>query len=545
MVENTGESQLGQITIKDLDLGIDETDMTPLQYPDGYLIDGILEPLEFVVFYYEGQISTNLINTALAQGTPYENNEPIGDPVQDDDAAEVRLVAQLGDWVWRDSDGDGRQDAGEIGVPGVTVRLYTSAGTFAGQTTTDASGYYSFTNLAAGSFYLVFSLPGGYAFSPQDVGADTQDSDPNPATGQTAPFTLTTGQSDLTRDAGLTPLATIGDYVWIDMNMDGIQGVSEAGLGGVTVNLYGPQGNLVDSTMTNASGYYEFTDVPPGDYYVDFGLPAGYGFTAQDQGADDGLDSDASPTNGQTSLFTVVDGQDDLTRDAGSIPLAAIGDRVWRDTDADGIQDAGESGYAGVTVRLYDELGNLVATTTTGATGIYQFTSIMPGSYYLEFVPPSGWVFSDAEQSANEELDSDPDPISGLTEVFTVGGRDRQQLGCRSARRGRRDGHQDGQPGSGLPRQHPGLHPAGREPGTLHRAQRGGLGSTAACRALRERQSAADGRSQSTGLEPGRPGCRRGADDHSPGAGTVGDAADLHQPGCGHQHHTRSQPRQQ
>jgi len=421
VVENTGESQLWQITIKDLDLGIDETDMTPLQYPDGYLIDGILEPLEFVVFYYEGQISTNLINTALAQGTPYENNEPIGDPVQDDDAAEVRLVAQLGDWVWRDSDGDGRQDAGEIGVPGVTVRLYTSAGTFAGQTTTDASGYYSFTNLAAGSFYLVFSLPGGYAFSPQDVGADTQDSDPNPATGQTAPFTLTTGQSDLTRDAGLTPLATIGDYVWIDMNMDGIQGVSEAGLGGVTVNLYGPQGNLVDSTMTNASGYYEFTDVPPGDYYVDFGLPAGYGFTAQDQGADDGLDSDASPTNGQTSLFTVVDGQDDLTRDAGSIPLAAIGDRVWRDTDADGIQDAGESGYAGVTVRLYDELGNLVATTTTGATGIYQFTSIMPGSYYLEFVPPSGWVFSDAEQSANEELDSDPDPISGLTEVFTVG----------------------------------------------------------------------------------------------------------------------------
>ncbi|MCB9296615.1 MAG: hypothetical protein H6559_26400 [Lewinellaceae bacterium] len=32
--------------------------------------------------------------------------------------------AFIGDFVWQDTDGDGIQDAGEPGIPGVTVNLY-------------------------------------------------------------------------------------------------------------------------------------------------------------------------------------------------------------------------------------------------------------------------------------------------------------------------------------------------------------------------------------------------------------------------------------
>jgi uncharacterized repeat protein (TIGR01451 family) len=58
-------------------------------------------------------------------------------------------------------------------------------------------------------------------------------------------------------------------------------------------------------------------------------------------------------------------------------PIAPIeiGNRIWFDTDRDGVQDPGETPLAGVTVRLYDANGNLIAETVTNANGEYLFTS--------------------------------------------------------------------------------------------------------------------------------------------------------------------------
>lgn len=51
-----------------------------------------------------------------------------------------------------------------------------------------------------------------------------------------------------------------------------------------------------------------------------------------------------------------------------------IGNRVWTDTDADGIHDAGEASIAGVTVQLIKN-GNVIATSTIDASGNYYFSS--------------------------------------------------------------------------------------------------------------------------------------------------------------------------
>jgi len=53
-----------------------------------------------------------------------------------------------------------------------------------------------------------------------------------------------------------------------------------------------------------------------------------------------------------------------------------IGNRVWLDTDADGVQDADETGISGVTVALYDAAGTtLLATASTDANGNYIFSN--------------------------------------------------------------------------------------------------------------------------------------------------------------------------
>ena len=123
-------------------------------------------------------------------------------------------TGSLGDFVWNDADADGVQDAGETGIPNVTVELYTNSscsGTAAQSTTTNSSGNYSFTNLAPGTYSVKFVTPSGYALSPANQGDDTTDSDPDPATGCTGAINLSAGEDDATWDAGLYPNQDWGD----------------------------------------------------------------------------------------------------------------------------------------------------------------------------------------------------------------------------------------------------------------------------------------------------------------------------------------------
>jgi hypothetical protein len=116
-------------------------------------------------------------------------------------------------------------------------------------------------------------------------------------------------------------LAGLGDFVWEDLNMDGIQDEGEPGVPGVVVHLMDCAGNVLDETVTDADGLYAFLDLEPGDYSVHFVLPDGYVFTLQDQGGDDAFDSDAD-MNGYAACTTLDPGEYDPTWDAGIyIPL--------------------------------------------------------------------------------------------------------------------------------------------------------------------------------------------------------------------------------
>ena len=158
--------------------------------------------------------------------------------------------------------------------------------------------------------------------------------------------------------------ATIGDYLWIDTDEDGIQDGGEVGYNNATINLYKSDHSFIGTTQTNAIGYYQFDDIVPGDYYVEFVLPLGYDFSPQDQGGDNSLDSDANISTGKTVTTTLSPAENDPTWDAGiheSAPtLASIGDYVWKDLDEDGVQDIAESGITKCNCKSVYERGNAV-----------------------------------------------------------------------------------------------------------------------------------------------------------------------------------------
>ena len=326
--------------------------------------------------------------------------------------------ATISDRVWTDSNANGIQDSGELGLGGVTVNLYGAAGTLVATTTTDGNGSYRF-QAPPGTYTVEFVPPAGYRVSPPGDGTNPAvDSNPDPTTHRTAAITVASGQVDDTIDAGLYQYATIGDRIWDDANANGIQDGGEGGLAGVTVNLYDGAGNLQDSMTTDGSGNYSF-QVVPGTYYVAFLPPADRTFSPQYAGSDPALDSNADTTTGLTDPVTVTSGQNESTLDAGLYQPAILGDRVWEDTDKDGIQDAGEPGISGVTVNLYDTAGNLLQTTTTAANGAYSFT-IPPGAYVVQVAPPGDYNITQQGAGGDPALDSDPDPTTGRTAPVTI-----------------------------------------------------------------------------------------------------------------------------
>lgn len=349
----------------------------------------------------------------------------------------AQVLGSIGDRVWNDLNRNGIQDAGEVGLSGITVSLYDNSNNLIASTVTDAYGLYKFSKLpvsAAGTNYQVrFSLPSGYAFTTLNADAagvsGANNSDANVTTGRTGNVTLTFAAPDVTYvDAGavITQPNRIGDFVWNDLNKNGIQDAGEPGIAGVTVTLYDNTGAAIRTTLTNNNGYYEFKDVPNGTYTIGISVPVGYQVSPQDQGADDSKDSDLSPTTFRTASF-VFSGGVNLTFDFGlnvSDPSkSSVGDYVWIDLDNDNLQDANEPAVANVTVQLYTSANVLVATTTTDAFGYYIFNNVTPGNYYVKFSNiPAGYNFISADAGTNDYIDSDVNGANGAgtTSTFTV-----------------------------------------------------------------------------------------------------------------------------
>jgi uncharacterized repeat protein (TIGR01451 family) len=388
------------------------------------------------------------------------------DPTIDAGVVVPEVFYAVGDKVWIDANGNDRQDAGEAGIAAVAVTL-VRAGADLKTTTTNATGDYFFDGLSAGSYQVRFGLPTGYIFVTKGDGSaaalDSNATTAGATIGLTDAFTLgpvsatlpnmsatvpagiTASAIDPTIDAGvrLRPadaVYALGDTVWFDRNHNGRQDAGEPGVANVSVELR-PVAGASKTTKTDANGVYLFDNLAPGSYSVVFTAPASYRLTTANVGDAIG-NSDADATTGATAVFELGAGKPNMsaTVPAGSIAAAmnptidaglwqplAIGDRVWADTNANGRQDAGELGLAGVRVDLLDETnapakdanGVVVAFETTNPEGLYNFDNLVPGTYHVKFSElPVGDTLSIADAAGVPVTEnSDADVTTGIAVV--------------------------------------------------------------------------------------------------------------------------------
>lgn len=295
----------------------------------------------------------------------------------------------IGNIVWLDENGDGVQVVGESGISGVTVELKDGSGAVVGTTITDANGGYIFTDLPDDTYTVTVlsGLPTGAVPTVDEDGG----------TDQTTSVTITNGDEHMTADFGynytsptdtnspaMAATGALGYQIWNDADVDGVQDSGESGIANVTVMLFSdPDGNGVydtaaGTTTTDANGNYIFDGIAPGAYVVevdDSTLPSDFATTPTGDPDSDG-DSTSDP-------IIVAPGDVVLIGDFGYQPTAGstIGNLIFIDADGDGVQDTSEPGIEGVTVALEDASGNVIATTTTDANGIYSFPGLPAGTY--------------------------------------------------------------------------------------------------------------------------------------------------------------------
>ncbi len=341
----------------------------------------------------------------------------------------------IGNRVFFDANQNGVQDNGEGGVDGVRVTLVGagSDGAFGSSDdvvrtqTTGNGGFYGFGSLGADQYKVGFSqLPNGLSFTAAKVGINNNiDSDADPTTGVTGIINLAPGQSLSSVDAGLVEVnrnqapnavndsasTTVGTPVTINAL------ANDTDPNGDPLSITSLNGRPIAPGQTVATANGAVTLRPNGQ--LSFAPNAGFvGNEVFSYHVNDGNGGEDT-AQVQVSVNALVDPK-----------TGFIGNRVFFDANANGIHDNGEGGFGGVRVTLTgggqdgvigtgDDVK--VGSQVVGDNGYYGFSNLAAGNYKVTFsqVAP-GFGLTAANVGSNEALDSDADPVSGMTGVIAL-----------------------------------------------------------------------------------------------------------------------------
>ena len=287
--------------------------------------------------------------------------------------------------VFSDSDKDGVLDTGEskLGNRKMFLDANKNGKLDTGEKTTysNASGVYTFTGLAAGSYRVRRAdLPANYFNTV-------------PAAGY-YDIALTSGQVVTGKDFGaatgsITTGASISGTVFSDTDKDGVLDATETKLGNRRMFIDANQNGKFDTgeknVYSNASGIYTFSGLTAGTYRVRRDMPVGYYNTVPASGY-----YDITVTAGQ-----VVTGKNFGAASGTVVTTGSISGTVFSDSDKDGVLDSTET-KLGIRQMYIDankngKLDTGEKTTYSNSSGVYTFSGLAAGSYRIRRVMPTGY----------------------------------------------------------------------------------------------------------------------------------------------------------
>jgi len=344
----------------------------------------------------------------------------------------------IGSNVFVDSNNNGTRDAGEEGIEGILVEIFSVGpdgiaengdDVKVGEDTTDANGDYFVGWLKPGDFYgKIMNVSDDYPVSSTNIASSEDpnndtDGDDNglqpdgrgagvwsnvitlsandeptnePGSGGDQDDSLDDDNGNMTLDFGFIPQLSIGSNVFVDANDNGTRDADEDGIEGILVEIFsvGPDGIAengddvkVGEDVTDANGDYFVDGLLEGDYYAKI------------------MDVSDDYPKSSTNIASSEDPNNDTDGDDNGLQADGPGSAVWSNVVTLSVNDepTNEAGSGGDQDSLDDDNGNM-----TLDFGFAPQLSI--GSN----------VFYDAND--NGTRDADEDGIEGVTvEVFNTG----------------------------------------------------------------------------------------------------------------------------
>ncbi|MEZ4884211.1 MAG: SdrD B-like domain-containing protein [Chitinophagales bacterium] len=250
----------------------------------------------------------------------------------------------------------------------------------------------------------------------------------------------------------------VGNFVFLDNDLNGTFNVGDAAIPGVTVQLFRADSSFLSTPLataiTDGNGYYYFDMLDPGEYKLfipdnQFDVGQALVNTQSTIGTGDATtdDDDNGRYIGVTTgrgVGTIViellvggeptsetgqganqypgllsDGSVNETIDFGFMESVAIGNLVYNDLNCNGIYDAGDTGIEGVEMRLYKEgaiLPKPERLVVTAADGSYIFDDLAPGRYFVGILSSEFNVGEPLEGLISLEGGSDDETIDDNTD---------------------------------------------------------------------------------------------------------------------------------
>jgi len=282
---------------------------------------------------------------------------------------------------FEDRNGNGEQDSGEPGLPGVEIRVEGERGPLLRGLTLGDGAFQVCGLTRGGTFRVTETVPFGYR--------------------QTAPLDDRISRRLIAQDNGYFVLScdddfeglnfgnqlipnAIGGIKFEDLNANGLRDPGEPGLAGFTITLTSTAagGPAPRSVVTDANGNFIFNDVTAGSYTLSETLRQGFSLTVPAANAlTVTLASGGSSVNNVFGNFRGV-----LT--------GTISGTKFNDQNGNGIRDAGEPGLAGVTITrtgsINDPAGASLSV-VTDASGNFSFT-VPFGTFTLSETVPAGFA---------------------------------------------------------------------------------------------------------------------------------------------------------
>lgn len=398
----------------------------------------------------------------------------------------IYIPNSISGFVWDDTSHDGIYDKGEKKVQGLKVEIQQSGKVVNDsqgnplQTVTNKDGKYRFADVPAQlSAYDIVITSGDDVKIENATVSPIPDASVSPENANVASavtfgdvtvgvklqqavisniFIPSLGNDFLGTDVQYQNCAlyvrnSINGYVWAETDMNGVCDGFVAGnpdqtteqlLSNMEVQLKDKDGTLITKTYTGKTGYYEFADVVPGDYVIEFtkadGFTAGGKLTGNETGLDPFLETlvvesnESQIGNSTTGVYDeghlmklvssdinvkTVPVQDAVADayvtnvNAGVFAPSSVSGRVWQDYDQDGIQGENEDSLSGVKVSLLKytgtdtnsessytpvkingkdvniQTGQKIDTITgeieSSETGTYEFENLPTGTYAVKF----------------------------------------------------------------------------------------------------------------------------------------------------------------